>query len=139
MFSKKEYMARASLTELPRRGGMSGPAEDAASEQQKHGVRLQAGRARETGRTSSPDRLLTLRTAFETMLARSGLSMRTAQQLMRHSDVRLTAKIYIDPAVLDLQGTVQSLRSVLSAAQAGGNSGTTQSSSHNTPILSIAS
>jgi len=43
------------------------------------------------------------------MLARSGVSMRTAQQLMRHSDIRLTASVYVDPALLDLQGAVEAI------------------------------
>jgi integrase len=79
-----------------------------------------------------------LRTTFGTMLARSGVPMRTAQQLMRHSDIRLIANVYVDPALLHLQGAVEALpaiRSVApSVAQPGGNSGATLSSHDNASI-----
>ncbi len=41
-----------------------------------------------------------LRYTFATKLARSGISMRLAQELMRHSDPRLTANIYTDTSCL---------------------------------------
>ena len=50
------------------------------------------------------------------MLARSGVSMRVAQQLMRHSDIRLTTNVYADPKLFDLQGAVESIPSVPSVA-----------------------
>ncbi len=68
-----------------------------------------AGIAHRDGRQRQVD-LHALRTTFGTMLARSGVSMRTAQQLMRHSDIRLTANDYVDPVLLDLQGAVEAIR-----------------------------
>jgi hypothetical protein len=35
--------------------------------------------------------------------------MRTAMQLMRHTDIRLTANIYTDPSLLDMTGAVEQL------------------------------
>jgi integrase len=84
-----------------------------------------------------------LRTTFGTMLARSGVSMRTAQQLMRHSDIRLTANVYVDPALLDLQGAVEAIPSVASVPPCvpplSVKSSQSQSSDDNTSINSIAS
>ena len=101
-----------------------------------------AGIARRDGRGRQID-LHALRTTFGTMLARSGVSMRTAQQLMRHSDIRLTANVYVDPALLDLQGAVESLPSVPSVAPSVAHgtvkSSATQSSDDKTSIISIAS
>jgi len=50
-----------------------------------------------------------LRKTFCTHLASAGVDLRTAQRLMRHSDPRLTANIYTDPALLDMRGAVESL------------------------------
>jgi len=50
-----------------------------------------------------------LRLTFGTSLAAAGVPMRTAQQLMRHSDINLTSKIYVDPALLDLAGAVEAI------------------------------
>ena len=50
-----------------------------------------------------------LRGTFATMLARSGVPMRTAQAVMRHSDPALTANVYTDPRLLDVAGAVESL------------------------------
>jgi integrase len=50
-----------------------------------------------------------LRTTFGTMLSKSGVPPRVAQQLMRHSDIRLTMGVYTDPKLFDLQGAVDSL------------------------------
>ena len=101
-----------------------------------------AGIARRDGRGRQID-LHALRTTFGTMLARSGVSMRTVQQLMRHSDIRLTANVYVDPALLDLQGAVESLPSVPSVAPCVAHgtvkSSATQSSDDKTSIISIAS
>jgi hypothetical protein len=46
------------------------------------------------------------------MLSKSGVPPRVAQQLMRHSDIRLTMGVYTDPKLFDLQGAVNSLPSV---------------------------
>jgi integrase len=101
-----------------------------------------AGIARRDDRNRQLD-LQALRTTFRTMLARSGVPMRTAQQLMRHSDIRLTENVYVDPAFLDLQGAVEALPSVASVAssvaQPGANSCATQSSDDNTSIKTLAS
>ena len=53
-----------------------------------------------------------LRTTFGTMLSRSGVPPRVAQQLMRHADIRLTMEVYTDPRLFDLQGAVESIPSV---------------------------
>jgi integrase len=53
-----------------------------------------------------------LRTMFGTMLSRSGVPPRVAQQLMRHSDIRLTMEVYTDPKLFDLQGAVEAIPSV---------------------------
>jgi integrase len=92
-----------------------------------------------------------LRTTFGSMLARSGVPIRTAQQLMRHSDINLTARVYVDPALLDLQGAVEALPSVptvqgngcsfvaSSVAQPAVKSSATQSSDDNTSMKILAS
>jgi integrase len=62
-----------------------------------------------------------LRTTFGTMLARSGVAPRTAQALMRHSDIRLTMGVYTDPKLLDTAAAVESLPSVVAkVAPTGG-------------------
>jgi integrase len=50
-----------------------------------------------------------LRTTFGSWLSKAGVSLRTAQSAMRHSDPSLTANVYTDPRLLDLQGAVESL------------------------------
>jgi integrase len=50
-----------------------------------------------------------LRMAFGTYLQRAGVPIRTAMQLMRHSDIRLTANIYTDATLLDTAGAVGKL------------------------------
>ena len=104
-----------------------------------HADRKRAGISRTDDRGRQVD-LHALRTTFGTMLARSGVPMRTAQQLMRHSDIRLTANVYVDPALLDLQGAVESIPSVASSvAQPAVKSSATRSSDGKTSIISIAS
>jgi integrase len=101
-----------------------------------------AGIARRDERDRQLD-LHALRTTFGTMLARSGVPIRTAQQLMRHSDIRLTANVYVDPALLDLQGAVESIPPVASVAPSVAlppvKSSATESSHDNTSIKSRAS
>jgi integrase len=53
-----------------------------------------------------------LRTTFGTWLARSGVAPRTAQALMRHSDIKLTMSVYTDPKLLDTAAAVAGLPSV---------------------------
>jgi integrase len=50
-----------------------------------------------------------LRTTFGTLLARAGVAPRTAQALMRHSDINLTMSVYTDPRLLDTAAAVESL------------------------------
>lgn len=59
-----------------------------------------------------------LRGTFATMLARSGVPMRTAQAVMRHSDPALTANIYTDPRLLDTAAAVEALPSFADPAAA---------------------
>src|SRR5262249_26602773 len=51
----------------------------------------------------------TLRTTFGTLLSKVGVSPRTAQAAMRHSDPSLTANVYTDPKLLDVHGALDSL------------------------------
>ncbi len=50
-----------------------------------------------------------LRVTFITWLSQAGVHPRVAQQLARHTDLRLTMQVYTDPHVLDLFGAVASL------------------------------
>lgn len=50
-----------------------------------------------------------LRTTFGTLLSKGGVSLRTAQEAMRHSDPGLTAKVYTDPRLLDVRGALDVL------------------------------
>jgi integrase len=50
-----------------------------------------------------------LRHTFGTHLSKAGVPLRTAQAAMRHSSPTLTANIYTDPRLLDVQGAVESL------------------------------
>ena len=49
------------------------------------------------------------RMSFGTILAQSGINIRTAMELMRHKDIRLTTQTYTDPRLLDTNGAVQAL------------------------------
>lgn len=50
-----------------------------------------------------------LRTTFGTLLSKGGVSPRTAQAAMRHSDIRLTMGVYTDPKLLDVRGALDAL------------------------------
>jgi len=50
-----------------------------------------------------------LRVTFGSMLAAGGTALRTAMELMRHTDIRLTTRIYTDPRLLDTVGAVNAL------------------------------
>ena len=50
-----------------------------------------------------------LRTTFGTLLSKAGVSLRTAQQAMRPSDIKLTMGVYTDPRLLDTRGAVEKL------------------------------
>ncbi len=50
-----------------------------------------------------------LRVTFGTMLATSGVAVRTAMVAMRHTDIRLTTRVYTDPRLIDMDAAVNSL------------------------------
>jgi integrase len=50
-----------------------------------------------------------MRTTFGTLLSKSGVAPRTAQEAMRHSKLDLTMGVYTDPKLLDVAGAVESL------------------------------
>lgn len=50
-----------------------------------------------------------LRHTFGTMLSKSGVSPREAMELMRHTDMRLTMKVYTDPRIFNLAAAVEKL------------------------------
>jgi len=50
-----------------------------------------------------------LRTTFGTLLSAGGISPRTTQEAMRHSDIRLTMGVYTDPRLLDVHGAMSAL------------------------------
>jgi integrase len=50
-----------------------------------------------------------MRTTFGTLLSKGGVSPRTAQQALRHSDIKLTMGVYTDPRLLDVRGAVERL------------------------------
>ena len=50
-----------------------------------------------------------LRGTFAIMLTASGVPLASAQVLMRHSILTLTARHYVDPAMLNTVGAVESL------------------------------
>jgi integrase len=89
-----------------------------------------------------------LRKSFGTMLAVSGVSLRVGMELMRHSESRLTEKVYTDASHLPLQPALDGLPSLSvhrndspPDAPAGGFSGRYESlpvtSSHFAPISQI--
>ncbi len=54
-----------------------------------------------------------LRHSYITLLERSGVSPKLAQELARHSDIRLTMNVYTHAGLYDLAGAVNGLPSVL--------------------------
>ncbi|MGZ0174836.1 MAG: tyrosine-type recombinase/integrase, partial [Planctomycetales bacterium] len=50
-----------------------------------------------------------MRTTLATMLNKSGVAPRTAQEIMRHSDIRLTMDVYTDAKLLDVSGALDQL------------------------------
>jgi integrase len=50
-----------------------------------------------------------LRKQFITGLVRGGVSSRVAQELARHSDIRLTMETYTDARLLDVAGALDQL------------------------------
>jgi hypothetical protein len=53
-----------------------------------------------------------LRTTFGTLLGRGGVSLRSTQAAMRHSDPKRTANVYTEPKLLDVQGALDALPSL---------------------------
>ncbi len=56
-----------------------------------------------------------LRVTHATLLATSGVSVRAAMEQMRHTDIRLTTKVYTDPMLLDTHGAVNSIPQIIGA------------------------
>jgi hypothetical protein len=56
-----------------------------------------------------------LRHTYNTMLATAGVQPRVAMSLMRHSDIGLTMKGYIDPRIFDFAGAVEKLPALTTA------------------------
>ena len=50
-----------------------------------------------------------MRHTFGTLLSKGGVTPRTAQAAMRHSDVNLTMNTYTDPKLLDVAGAMEAL------------------------------
>jgi integrase len=66
-----------------------------------------------------------LRVTFGTNLSLAGVTPRVAMELMRHSDIKLTMKIYTDPSQLPTAAAVASLPAlVISGTQMGTQTGT---------------
>jgi len=59
------------------------------------------------------------RTSLCTHLARAGVPLRTAQEVMRHSNPTLTANIYTDPALLQVEAALAALPSIQTGNQSG--------------------
>ncbi len=53
-----------------------------------------------------------LRHSFGTLLSKGGVTPRTAQAAMRHSDIALIMTTYTDPKLLDVQGALDALSSL---------------------------
>jgi integrase len=64
----------------------------------------------EEGRTVD---IHSLRTTFGTYLAMAGVAPRTAMELMRHSEIGLTMKVYTDPRLLPLAAAIEATSSVV--------------------------
>jgi hypothetical protein len=50
-----------------------------------------------------------LRHSYGTLLAKAGVGVRKAMELMRHPDMRLTMRVCTDPRLFDLAGAVEQL------------------------------
>jgi integrase len=64
-----------------------------------------------------------LRHTYGTMLSNVGVSPREAMELMRHTDLRLTMKVYTDPRIFDLASAVEKLK-IPAATQASSSAAT---------------
>lgn len=78
-------------------------------------VRVKDSKGRERWRITTRDAdgrtidVHALRHTTATRLARAGVAPRTAQSIMRHSDIRLTLGTYTDPRLLDVAGALDAL------------------------------
>lgn len=61
------------------------------------------------------------RTSLRSHLARAGVPLRTAQEVMRHSNPSLTANSYTDPALLQIEAALAALPSFEGAKPSGGS------------------
>ena len=59
-----------------------------------------------------------LRMTFGAMLAKNGVAPRTAMELMRHTDLRLTMNVYTDPTILNTAGAVEDLPDLTTPSEA---------------------
>jgi hypothetical protein len=59
-----------------------------------------------------------LRKSLATLLAKSGATPRTAMEVMRHTDLRLTMSVHTDPTLLDTSGAVEQLPDLTAADDA---------------------
>ncbi len=59
-----------------------------------------------------------LRMTFGTMLAKNGVAPRTAMELIRHTNLRLTMNVYTDPSILDTAGAVEDLPDLTQPSEA---------------------
>jgi len=53
--------------------------------------------------------LHSLRVTHATLLATAGVPIRSAMEQMRHTDIRLTTRVYTDPSLIDTHGAVEAL------------------------------
>ena len=72
---------------------------------------LAAGIAKRDERGRTVD-VHALRHSFGTLLSKGGVTPRTAQAAMRHSNIDLTMNVYTDPKLLDVQGALDTLPSL---------------------------
>jgi hypothetical protein len=63
-----------------------------------------------------------LRTTFGTYLALSGVTPRVAMELMRHSQIGLTMRVYTDPRLLPLAAAIETTSSVITKVVTAGDS-----------------
>ncbi|MGE3778024.1 MAG: tyrosine-type recombinase/integrase [Pirellulaceae bacterium] len=54
-----------------------------------------------------------MRHTFGTLLSKAGVTLRTVQAAMRHSNIDLTMNTYTDPKLLDVAGAVEALPELL--------------------------
>ena len=75
-----------------------------------------------------------LRHSYITLLERSGVSPKLAQELARHSDIRLTMNVYTHVRLHDLAGAVDGLPALLPSAAADGPMKATETDSVCAPV-----